>query len=76
MDLIEGGIYRHYKGGLYRIISTDCRYEKTGETFVIYESLKDKQRWARPLDEFIGEVLHPEGVKVMRYVPQVVDKED
>jgi hypothetical protein len=63
----ELGKYRHYKGGLYEVISV-AKHSETLEPMVVYKSLSDLQIWVRPLDiwespvsdgsvrfEFIGE---------------------
>lgn len=50
-----GDVVRHFKGGLY-IIVTFATNTETKEEMVIYQSLKDKQVWARPYDMFVSEV--------------------
>ena len=50
-----GDVVRHFKGGLY-IIVTFATNTETNEEMVIYQSLKDKQVWARPYDMFVSEV--------------------
>lgn len=73
------GIYKHYKGGYYRVIGV-AKHESTGEKFVIYHSYSiehDTGRWmegvdfvARPLlkedgdDPFSGEVRVESGLGV------------
>ncbi len=55
---IEAGIYRHYKGGTYRVIGA-AKHSETLEDLVIYEALYDNKMsklWARPLSEFFDEV--------------------
>jgi hypothetical protein len=47
------GLYRHYKGGLYTLISVG-RHSETGEWLVIYRSEASKEAgacdiWVRPL---------------------------
>jgi hypothetical protein len=50
-----GDVVRHFKGGLY-IIVTFATNTETNEEMVIYQSLKDKQVWARPYDMFVSEI--------------------
>lgn len=65
------GIYRHYKGGLYRVHAL-ARMESTLEPAVVYESLQDSGEfpegtiWVRPLKEFSGQ-LAAEGEKISRF---------
>lgn len=56
------GIYRHYKGGEYRVLFV-AKGQFTDshdmEDIVIYESLAENaisQYWARPLKDFVAEV--------------------
>ena len=44
------GIYRHFKGGLYRVWGTAWRADETG-VFVVYEDQKG-QMWVRLLCDF------------------------
>lgn len=53
---IKPGVYRHYKGGEYKVLFNGKNAE-TGEETVIYESAdKDKIIWTRPVNIFSGEV--------------------
>jgi hypothetical protein len=44
-----GGIYKHYKGGIYEFLFMSTHTE-TGEKLVIYKSLLFGSYHARPLD--------------------------
>lgn len=56
MEEIKKGIYRHYKGGEYRVIGEAINSE-TKEPEVIYQDAKDaKKVWARPKKMFLSEV--------------------
>lgn len=64
------GIYRHYKGGVYQIVTLACHTE-TLEWYVVYESQKGKKDgvpsvWVRPYDMFIEEIV-VDGKKVKRF---------
>jgi hypothetical protein len=64
-------IYKHYKGGLYRVIGI-AKYRETMEDLVIYEALYDNpvsKLWARPVAMFIGKVM-VDGKEVDRFVRQ------
>ena len=52
---IKLGIYRHYKGGEYRILG-EARLTDKEAKMVVYESLRDGQLWIRPVKEFLSEV--------------------
>lgn len=55
--LCIGGIYRHFKGGLYQLMAI-AREESTMRLMVVYRSLQDKCTWVRPFNEFFGFVDH------------------
>lgn len=55
MNTLEPGIYRHYKGGLYRVFGIFLD-EATHVEMVAYESLDDQKRWVRPLSVFLEHV--------------------
>ena len=49
MQKIEvGKIYQHYKGNEYKIIAL-AKHSETLEEMVVYQSIKDKQVWVRPI---------------------------
>lgn len=55
-EKLKPGIYRHFKGDEYRVISV-ARHSETGEELAVYESLKYPGRvWVRPLAMFIENV--------------------
>jgi hypothetical protein len=50
------GIYRHFKGNLYEVVST-ARHSETQEEYVVYRALYgDRALWIRPLAMFIEQV--------------------
>ena len=59
-DLVMG-MYRHYKGGLYRVTGMACHTE-TLEWHVVYESLERKESglpsvWIRPYAMFVETIV-------------------
>jgi len=51
------GLYRHYKGGEYRVIGT-ARHSETEEPLVVYRCLYDNDSlWVRPLAMFMETVM-------------------
>lgn len=64
--LIRAGTYRHYKGGIYKVIAI-AKHTETGEEMVVYRSLDDeRQLWVRPLEMF-RERIKVDGKPVPRF---------
>lgn len=68
---IRPGIYRHYKGKLYRVLGVG-RNSETLEEFVVYQALYESEFgknafWIRPKAMFFEEV-EVEGKKVARFM--------
>ena len=68
------GIYRHYKGDLYEVLSV-ATHSESEEPLVIYRSLKAGRIWARPCDMFV-ETVELSGGRVPRFelVEQQADR--
>ena len=53
---LQSGIYRHYKGNLYEVLTT-ARHSETEEWMVVYKALYgDKGMWIRPYEMLIEKV--------------------
>lgn len=66
MEDVVPGIYVHFKGGRYEVISTAVHSE-TNEEFVIYRSLNgDATIWIRPKDMFF-ELVQYQGRSTPRF---------
>ncbi len=67
---VEGELYRHFKGGLYRIV-TIAQHTETQEGLVIYRSEEDPSKvWARPVTLFcspVDKVKYPDAEQEMRF---------
>jgi hypothetical protein len=51
------GLYRHYKGGLYRVLGT-VRHSETLASMTLYQALYGQQGlWVRPAEMFNETVL-------------------
>jgi hypothetical protein len=62
------GLYRHYKGNDYEVMSV-ARHSETEEWFVVYRPLKDLDSvWIRPHGMFLETVDLGEG-PVRRFAP-------
>lgn len=60
------GVYKHYKGNNYLVVSV-ARHTETLEEFVVYQSLYgDYGMWIRPLSMFLEKVEY-EGKIVDRF---------
>jgi len=56
MEEIRKGIYRHYKGGEYRILN-EVKNSETQEEMVVYQDINDEKKiWARPKKMFLEEI--------------------
>jgi hypothetical protein len=59
-------LYKHYKGGLYRVIG-EAQHSETEEELTIYMSVKTGLLWARPTRMFYDLVNLPDGRVVNRF---------
>ncbi len=69
-ELVKGGLYRHYKGMMYRAIDI-VRHSETLEELVLYETLYENKLgklWVRPKDMFLGDI-EIDGKRVRRFAP-------
>ena len=57
---IKPGVYRHFKGNLYRVL-TVATHSETLEPMVVYQALYDKQGvWVRPASMWTEHIDRPE----------------
>lgn len=54
---ITAGLYRHFKGGYYWVLTMGFSSE-TGEKLVVYTVPNNEKVWVRPYDMFASEVDH------------------
>lgn len=67
---LQKGLYRHYKGNLYRVVGVGCHTE-TLEYYVVYEAAEHKEgvpeMWLRPYAMFTESVELENGKTVPRF---------
>ena len=70
-----GGLYRHFKGKLYRVhhiaIDTEAANQDREENVVVYEGLADRRFFVRPLSMFL-ETVEREGKIMPRFAEEEV----
>lgn len=65
---IKKGIYRHYKGNKYEVIST-ARHSETLEEMVVYKALYGEgEIWVRPKKMWNDDITLADGSKVKRFI--------
>ena len=65
--LQPGGVYRHYKGNLYKALYV-ATHTETEEPLAVYQALYGEYGiWARPLAMFLDDVTLLEGSIVQRF---------
>ncbi|MGI5897829.1 MAG: DUF1653 domain-containing protein [Candidatus Dojkabacteria bacterium] len=70
-EFVLGGIYRHFKGGIYQALIL-AKDSETTEDVVVYVPLYYKEdaetrAWVRPLDNFMGTKELEDGTVVNRF---------
>lgn len=76
IDPIEG-IYRHYKGNLYRVLCVAKHSETLGEMVVYQDAIDEAKVWVRPLSMWSEEVdIGGEKVPRFQFVSSDVDALD
>jgi len=53
---LQAGIYKHYKGNLYEVLTT-AQHSEIEEWMVVYKALYGEEgMWVRPYDMFVEKV--------------------
>jgi cyclomaltodextrinase len=61
------GVYRHFKGGRYRVLFAATDSENHTKRVVVYVSLATGEIWARPVEMFYQYVQWPDGTSRPRF---------
>jgi len=73
MSELKPGLYRHFKGGLYRVLG-EAKHSETDDVLVIYrEEHGDKRFWVRPVSNFLEWVSAEDGTPIRRFIFQEPD---
>lgn len=78
MNVAVGKIYKHFKGGIYKVIAIGFDTEIDNRRLVVYESLYDDKVWVRPYEMFISKVdknKYPDVKQIYRF-EEVKDDEE
>ena len=75
MEVVVGGIYKHFKGNLYKVINigydSETNINGISKKLVIYEALYDDHKiWVRPYDMFVSKVdkeKYPDVIQEYRF---------
>ena len=63
---LEIGLYKHYKGNMYEVLTT-AQHSESEEWMVVYKALyRQEGMWVRPYAMFV-EKVNVEGVMVDRF---------
>jgi hypothetical protein len=70
MQIVVGGVYRHYKGGRYLVIGTSLLVAEPKQYVVNYVPLYQcpEPFFCRDLDEFLSTVKDANGLNIPRYL--------
>ena len=55
LGISVGGLYRHFKGGIYRVTDI-ATHTETDEQLVIYINMNTRRVYARPYEMFVSKV--------------------
>lgn len=65
-NIVINGIYRHYKGNLYKVLGL-AKHSETEEDLVVYMQLYgDYAIWVRPMKMW-NEIIEKDGKKYKRF---------
>lgn len=66
MEILNGRVYKHFKGGYVLVIST-AKHSDRDEIEVVYKGLNNGKVYARPIESFVEIVKNSEDKEVSRF---------
>lgn len=66
MEILNGRVYKHFKGGYVLVIST-AKHSDRDEIEVVYKGLNNGKIYARPMGSFVEIVKNSEDKEVSRF---------
>lgn len=66
MEILNGKVYKHFKGG-YSLVLFTAKHSDREEIEVVYKGLNNGKVYARPMDSFVDIVKNADGVDVPRF---------
>lgn len=71
LSVIKDGVYKHYKGYLYRVIDIATNTETLEDMVVYYALYDDHKIWVRPLGMFLEEIeMNNKKIPRFEYLPE------
>ena len=74
MEILNGRVYRHFKGGYVLVIST-AKHSDRDEIEVVYKGLNNGKIYARPLESFVDMIKDANGDDVQPRFALATDEE-
>lgn len=66
MQILNGKVYKHFKGG-YVLVITTGKHSDRDEIEVVYKGLNNGKVYARPIESFVEIVKNAEDKEVSRF---------
>ena len=74
MEILNGKVYKHFKGGYVLVIST-AKHSDRDEIEVVYKGLNNGKIYARPMESFVDMIKGAKGEDVRPRFELATDEE-
>ena len=74
MEVLNGRVYKHFKGGYVLVIST-AKHSDRDEIEVVYKGLNNGKIYARPIDSFVDMIKGAKGEDIRPRFELATDEE-
>ncbi len=74
MEILNGRVYKHFKGGYVLVIST-AKHSDRDEIEVVYKGLNNGKIYARPMESFVDMIKGAKGEDVRPRFELATDEE-